>query len=537
MLLISGKGDTSSLWKQKHKQMTKNDKLFQLIKALSKSEKRYFSVQMSHSSRQQHLLKVFEAVSKQDSYDEEALLLAFEGERFVRQFHVTKNRLFKAILKVMRQYHSERSVPAEIRGLLEDVRFLYDRQLYEECQGLLGKAKEKAQAYEEDLLLLEILHWEDKLLVRSRYIGRSDADIRQIDAEVEAFSERHLNLRHFRSLESQLFYHYYQHLAHPEREKPRQAIEAIMQHPLLSAASAARSFKARCYFYNIHAQYQGLNKDINATYKVRRELLNFIQQKGPQTPDGLRNHIIALHNLSLVAMRTHRYAEALNSLQAMRKIPEQYPKLKASDSLQQRIFPKSYSTELALHSLRGNLKEGVAVARSIEKGLANLDYSMPKNFILHSYFVLAEFHFTAGDYEQAINWAEQLLDDKDAQALPMLFLESQALLLLAHWELGNMELQAYLQRALQYQLKKYEHYDEYWSAFFSGLKKVERQFQEKERQQCFAETAARLEEALDKKGEADFPRDIDLPNWCLAKAASKSFLQLKRTRAKKLEQR
>lgn len=517
--------------------MKRNDKLFQLISVLSKSEKRYFTVQMAQSSRQQHLLSVFTEVSKQEVYDEEALLETFAGERFIKQFHVTKNRLFKAILKVMRQYHSERSIIAEIKGLLDDVRFLYERQLYEECQRLLTKAKEKAQAYEEDLLLLEILHWEDKLLVRSRYIGRSDADIRKIDEEVERASRRQLNLRHFRSLESQLFYHYYEHLAQPEQEEPLLAISDIMDNPLLEQPSKALSFKARCYFYNIHAQYQNLKQDLNATYKVRYALLQFIQAEGPKTPDGLRNHTIALHNLTLVAMRTHRYEAALNSLKAMQELPEQYPNLKISETLQQRIFPKAYTMELALHSLRGHIEVGEAVAVRVEKSLGELEYSVPKNFILQAYFVLAEFYFTTEAYERAIEWAEELLNDADAQALPLLFLQSQAVVLLSHWELGNEALQLYLQRSLQHQLKKYQHYDAYWSAFFSGIKKVERQVDKEARKRVFADTAQRLEQALEKKGEVHLPRDIDLPNWCLAKAQATDFLQLKQARAKALEQR
>lgn len=516
--------------------MQAQDKLFQLIAALSKSEKRYFSVHMAQSSRQQHLLEVFNAIRKQETYDESALLEQFKGERFVKQFHVTKNRLFHAILKSMRQYHSERSILAKVRGRLGDVRFLYERQLYDECQRLLAKAKQQVLDYQEDLLLLEILYWEDKLLVRSRYIGRSVEDIWKIDAEVEQAGQRYLNLRHFRSLESQLFYYYYQHLAQPKLEEPLSAIEKLMESPLLQAPENALSFKARCYFYNIQAQYHGLKKNWERTYKVRRDLVRFIQQKGPKTPEGLRNHTIALHNLILVAIRTHHYEAALQGMQAMRSLPDLYKKLKISDTLKQRIFPKSYVTELGLCSLRGDLERGKALAERLEEEMAQIAYELPKNFLFHLYFTLAEYYFTISDYPTTLEWAERLLNDEQAQAVPLWFLQCQALVLLCHWEMGNTGLQDYLQRALQHQLKKHKHYDDYWSAFFSGMRKVQRVANRKAEQATFAQTAQLLEQILDAKKEIDLPRELDLPNWCWAKAKKVDFLALKRQRAKLLEQ-
>ena len=51
-------------------------------------------------------MMLFEAIDKQQSYDEKAVISKFSKEQFVKQFPVAKNYLYNLILKALDVYHS-----------------------------------------------------------------------------------------------------------------------------------------------------------------------------------------------------------------------------------------------------------------------------------------------------------------------------------------------------------------------------------------------------------------------------------------------
>ena len=83
------------------------DDLFQLIKSLKQTEKRYFKIFASiHvKGEQNNYVKLFDAIDRQQEYDEKALLENLHGETFVKQFAVTKNYLYKLKLKTTKYWY------------------------------------------------------------------------------------------------------------------------------------------------------------------------------------------------------------------------------------------------------------------------------------------------------------------------------------------------------------------------------------------------------------------------------------------------
>ena len=61
--------------------MKPSTELFQLIKSLSKSEKRYFKLTSSLQSGDKNYMKLFDAIELQDSYDEQEIKINFLKKR------------------------------------------------------------------------------------------------------------------------------------------------------------------------------------------------------------------------------------------------------------------------------------------------------------------------------------------------------------------------------------------------------------------------------------------------------------------------
>ena len=79
--------------------MKPSTELFQLIKSLTKSEKRYFKLSSSLQSGEKNYLKLFEAIELQNEYDEEAIKEQFKAETFIKHLPSEKNHLYNLILK------------------------------------------------------------------------------------------------------------------------------------------------------------------------------------------------------------------------------------------------------------------------------------------------------------------------------------------------------------------------------------------------------------------------------------------------------
>jgi hypothetical protein len=155
-----------------------SDNLHKLVKSLTKAEKRYFKV---FSSR--HIIGdnnnyelLFDAIDKQEVYDEEKLLRKFKDKSFTQRFSISKNRLYSAILKSLDSFHGESSVQAQLHKQLHAIEILYHKSLYDQCLKLLNSARKVAENHECFLLLMEIQRWEKRVLEKDHYEANPDAE-------------------------------------------------------------------------------------------------------------------------------------------------------------------------------------------------------------------------------------------------------------------------------------------------------------------------------------------------------------------------
>lgn len=120
--------------------MIKSEQLFYLIKSMNKAEKRYFKLFASSNNENNNYSLLFEAIDKQDIYDESAIKEKFQNKTFINQLHVTKNYLNQLILKSLRNFHSTISKDAEIKDLLRDIEILLKKDLFQQCEQVIDKA-------------------------------------------------------------------------------------------------------------------------------------------------------------------------------------------------------------------------------------------------------------------------------------------------------------------------------------------------------------------------------------------------------------
>ena len=146
--------------------MAPKEDLFKLIKSLSRTEKRYFTLDAQKSgAKNSNYIKLFKEINKMEEYDESTLKKKYAN------LSMDKAYLYEAILKSMRDYRSPKSKRAQMKQLILDSKFLYERALYDQCAKRLQSAKQIAMSLSDSLSLLEISR-EERRLAKAKGISK-----------------------------------------------------------------------------------------------------------------------------------------------------------------------------------------------------------------------------------------------------------------------------------------------------------------------------------------------------------------------------
>ncbi len=143
--------------------MKSKELLFELIKSLSKSEKRYFKIFTAVHKEGNNYVMLFDAIQTQEEYDEASLLNQFKNEDFVRQFSVAKNYLLTLILKSLTSHHQRAKKSMELNEYLSQIEILYWKGLYTLSYKKIKQAKKIAEKYNMTHYLLLINYWNRRI--------------------------------------------------------------------------------------------------------------------------------------------------------------------------------------------------------------------------------------------------------------------------------------------------------------------------------------------------------------------------------------
>ncbi len=181
--------------------MKKKEELFELIKSLDPSEKRYFKrFNTIHSDKKENVTtQLFDLIEKMDDFEEDKIKLFFSDRKTAQHIHVSKNYLYKNILKSLRSFHQGFSKEAEVRDLLFEIELLYHKKLYRQAAKQLSKAFALANKFELQLLKAEIFHWIFRINFMDPETEFEDIDLEQKKEILDSyFLETKLEFLNFR---------------------------------------------------------------------------------------------------------------------------------------------------------------------------------------------------------------------------------------------------------------------------------------------------------------------------------------------------
>ena len=500
--------------------MKPSTELFDLIKSLSKSEKRFFKLSSSLQSGDKNYLKIFDAIDKQNEYDEAGVKKLFQKETFIKHFPSEKNHLYKLILKSLRSYHSDNSISSILKQEVKNIEILYNKALFKECNKFLMRAKKMAIAHEKFYFLFELISWEKLLLEEAFEDGQFTKDLDTLIREEQEVIEKLRNLAAYHVLYSKINY-VFRSGGFVRGEEERKLVEEISNHPLIKGKNTALSKRAAtiCYYT------QGFCNLANGDFKTSLEKFNRVREILDSNPkiqkDLAKRYVRTISNIISCQIDLGLYDESRETIKQMRE-KGKTSGFKRTD-IQLKIFKDSCLGELKICNATGDFDKGIQAVDEILEGLEAYDGKLHKEQELRFFYHAAYIYFGAGQYNQALFWINKVLNDNENTLRQDIYSYARLFNLVIHFELGNYDLLEYITKSTQRYLHKRQRDFELEKVVIEYMRKLIRSNNVIDRKEIFARFKSVLDDIVDGSADHIVLRYFDFQKWIDSKIENLSF--------------
>lgn len=412
---------------------TASDKLFTLIKSLTKNEKRYFKCfsQMHELKDGNKYVQLFDAIEKQDEYDEAFLKKKFINESFIKYFSAEKAYLYNLIVRSLSVYGSGYDVYEQTVELFLQARILYKKDLYTDALEYLSKAKKNAVEGEWYTLLIEIEKLETTIVYNSKNVYSLEKInvayqnmCSALENEKEIIDAKHqLNLISFK-------------IAHSDKSRTEKDVQEIKKNVEVFFSNNENTSRSITYQKIKSSALAQLHYYLDDPKKGFEETKKVMELSSTQKKTRKGDYYNSLFNHFNLCMQTKKFEEAEKT---MKKIEE----LEITSIVGQKKYEKSmFWAQLLLYSLTSQFDKAKEFALSKEKVISAIWKTNPSPELLVGISSAAMVFFVKEDYSNCIKWLNRFFFMKDSPLTQRIdLIENAALLyMMVHYELKNDEL-------------------------------------------------------------------------------------------------
>lgn len=430
--------------------MKSSDALFQLVKSLSKSEKRHVRLAASRYSGPKKYMLLFDEIDRCTNYDEESIRKRVAPESNPKQFHVIKNYLFDLLLATLRTYNDRISARSRLRTLLTNIEILYNRGIFRQANRLWNQAEKLGRELDDPRMVQEIIELRFRL---SNKGGRKR----------ESFSEIHAD--RLSTLRDQELRWQYEALrtrienvcSGSPRLSPEELnkLDAIIEDPLLASPPHEASAAARNIYFQAMSVYHYGKENDRESLKCMMESRHLYDSNPARRAHYFSEYMFLMENILHVSMRLKEYEECEKLLNELAGLPRDAMRSDTvSGNRARRLYLESYyGGRLLLCTIKGEFERGVALAPEMEEAFKGITaYRQNGNVEEHRY-LLAYAHVGLGNYGQALTLVNEILNNGEPQEGRSIYYGTRMLELLIHYELGHYDLVESLERSLRYRLQ------------------------------------------------------------------------------------
>ncbi len=451
------------------KQQTEH--LFQLIKSLSKSEKRNFRLYVNRIKNGEgtKFLQLFDIIDKQEIYDEKEILKKAKDIKS-QQLSNLKAHLYKQLLKSLRLQYANNDSEINIRESIDYSKVLYNKGLYKQALKNLEKAKAFAEKYNKPILKLEIIEFEK--LLELQYITRSiENRIDELANEANEVGQNIEAARKYSNLALKL-YSLYLKVGSARNKKDMLMVSQFFSSQFDPPKNINDcSFYEKLFIYQAYVWYYHIIQDFVMCYKYSQKWVDMFRENREMIYNQTDMYLKGINNLLVSLHMTRYHSKFKQELDRLIQLPEKddFP-YNDNNLLLFHLF--KYTHIINHHFLEGTFSEGVKLIPEINDFIENNKRNLDNHRILIFYYKIASLYFGSGDYRNSIRYLNYILNYKDTTLREDIQCFSRILNLVSHFELGNDDLIEYQVKSTYRFLSKMDNLQQVQQHILAFLRKL-----------------------------------------------------------------
>ncbi len=413
-------------------QSEKREPVFDLIKNMTKAEKRSFKLYATRLAGNQEakFLSLFDYLDSVDEYDEAKVLQKCPVKK--EQLPNMKAHLYRQLLVSMRLLDVQHSDAMQLREQLDFARILYDKGLYKQSDKMLEKVIEQAFALDEYTIAIDAVHFQSKidtLNVTRDMTNTSDTASRQVIELAGKISEA----GELSSISTRA-YSLYQKLGYARSQKDLDLIVLYFKPKLESFNERKLSFDGKSHYYQAWALYYYIQHDFVKSYRYSRKWLDLFdgkpRMKHVMYDDYIRGSAQILEALYLMRKYRH-FSEHLTQFESeFEELASLNPN---ANMIGKRLL---YINKINKSFIEGDFKQGLMLVREIEAFIRKYSHDLNVHQKMLIYYKIACLYFGDGNYTKCIEYLGRITSTKDPQIRRDLQVFSRILNLIASYEAG-----------------------------------------------------------------------------------------------------
>ena len=460
--------------------------LFDLIRMLSASEKRYFqkyAKRHSNNSENQYL-QLFNAIALMQEYDETALRKQMKDTTIATHFAVTKRYLYEQVLDCLHHYHLNQRIEEKILKDLHLCKILLEKKLTQQAEKRINACSiliEKHQLCAYSPILTQL----KRRLLQTQ---------RQYKQEVLTKSEKEYTDR-LMLLQKDSFYWLKSHEIiglHLQKvktlnEEQKQRLELLVQQ--LLEAGLPQTPRTRVDYLKALATYHFMKGEVSSAAKYNRDLLQLFENTSYLKSSEKEIYIAAYSNYLIDNHILGRHKALEEGVQNLRLLSKNKT-FKSIPNLEVRVFELTYSLQLNTRIKQNEFASALSLMPELKALIGQYNNKIDINYQLSFGYLMAYIYYGNKRYEASLEQLEVLKNRANKKLMEEMQYAADRLLLINHLALGNYRLlesmidnirRSHRNKAIKTQLE---------DVFFKGLKKVIAAPNKSMRQEAFVQMKA-----------------------------------------------
>lgn len=432
----------------------KKDALFQLVKSLSKSEKRQFKLYAGRLgvNEEKNFMALFDVLDKLEEPDEQVILKKTRIKK--QQISNAKAHLYKQILISLRLNPSQQNIKVQIREQLDYATILFNKGLHKQSLKILDKAKAMALMNFENNLAYEIVELEK--VIESQYITRSlESRADDLIRESILLSKKSVLLSKLSNLSLQL-YSYMLKKGYVKNEEELLFIKNFFERNIPKYDPDKLDFKEKLFLNKACLWYSFIIQDFIGCYRYSNKYVDLFHENPEMkkvNPVFYLKGINYLLESLFILQHISKFREVINRFK--KEIDKK--QLTINDNTASLASLIYYQNRINLYFLEGHFTAGLSIIPAVLNEIELYKSKFDEHHVMILYYKIASMYFGAGNYDQCIFYLNKVIEVKELNMREDLLCFSRILSLIAHYEAGyDQNLEEQIRSTYKFLLKMNE---------------------------------------------------------------------------------